>query len=88
MLLRLGDQSGDPEKSSGLIKASCTPKLLHKCQQADIPTILSILQSKTIGDSTIVRFNNQYCPELGAAMALGRHSTAVALFGSPATSMA
>ena len=29
------------------------------------------MQSKTVGDNTIVRFNNHYCPELGAAMALG-----------------
>ena len=41
-------------------------------------TILNFLQSRTIGDNTVVRFNNQYCPELGAAMALGTHGKAVA----------
>ncbi len=29
------------------------------------------MQTKVIGDNTTVRFNNHYCPELGAAMALG-----------------
>ena len=32
---------------------------------------LHVLQTKVIGGNTVVRFNNQYCPELGVAMALG-----------------
>lgn len=35
------------------------------------------MQSKTVGENTIVRFNNHYCPELGAAMALGMRVMAV-----------
>ncbi|KAL0033703.1 hypothetical protein WJX77_001675 [Trebouxia sp. C0004] len=31
-----------------------------------------VLKTKSIGDNTTVRFNNHYCPELGAAMALAR----------------
>lgn len=33
------------------------------------------MQTKSIGDNTTVRFNNHYCPELGAAIALGTRCT-------------
>ncbi|KAL3137484.1 hypothetical protein ABBQ38_004773 [Trebouxia sp. C0009 RCD-2024] len=51
---------------------------LHNDPALATDTPCSLLKSKTVGENTIVRFNNHYCPELGAAMALARQE----LFGS------
>ena len=61
------------------------PSCCTNCQHADTLTISGSLQSKTIGDNTVVRFNKHYCPELAAAMALGTHSMAGSLSDSSAT---
>lgn len=44
------------------------PLISRKLVQA---AFTACMQTKSIGDNTTVRFNNHYCPELGAAMALG-----------------
>ena len=44
------------------------PRISRKLVQA---AFTACIQTKSIGDNTTVRFNNHYCPELGAAIALG-----------------
>jgi hypothetical protein len=44
------------------------PLISRKLVQA---AFTACIQTKSIGDNTTVRFNNHYCPELGAAIALG-----------------
>lgn len=45
--------------------------LVASCKAHELPVDCPVLQSKYVGDNTVVRFNHNYCPELGAAMALG-----------------
>ncbi|KAL0023216.1 hypothetical protein WJX79_004139 [Trebouxia sp. C0005] len=52
-------------RSSRIDNLSCSAQFLGE----DNP---GTLKTKVIGDNTTVRFNNHYCPELGAAMALAR----------------
>ncbi len=58
--------------TSGVLKVcpsiSVAPLISRKLVQA---AFTSCMQTKSIGDNTTVRFNNHYCPELGAAIALG-----------------
>ena len=49
----MGEQSGDPEVSSGLFKASCTGKLLCKCSHADRLNGIAVLRRAKILEITL-----------------------------------
>ncbi len=63
------------------------PGVLKVCSSTSVASLTSrkivqaaftaCIQTKSIGDNTTVRFNNHYCPELGAAMALGMCCTLI-----------